>query len=74
MPVSYRLPAQTIDQIKALQLDLDQSATDVVIIAIRELWDREIGPASERDVYAELDELVRRVSALEQAADAAKGE
>lgn len=51
----FRLPLRTREQIAALMSDLDQDARSVVIIAIDELWRREIG--DERDVFAELDEI-----------------
>lgn len=51
----FRLPLLTRQQIKALMTDLDADARSVVISAIAELYGREI--ESERDIYAELDEL-----------------
>jgi len=60
--VSYRLPESTIDQVKALCLDLDQDATTVLIVAINELWQREIGDGDPRTT---LDELAERVARLE---------
>lgn len=61
----FRFHQRTRDQIKALMLDLDVSATDVVERAVDELWQREMGP-TERDVLAELDALQQRVAALEE--------
>lgn len=51
----FRLPLETRQQIKALMLDLDQDARSVIIIAIAELFGREI--ENERDVFAELDRI-----------------
>jgi hypothetical protein len=65
---SFRLPQRTLDQIAALRMDLDANATDVLITAIDRLWQWEIGPTSERDIYAELDELRARLDALAQPA------
>lgn len=63
---TLRLPLATRRQIAALMMDLDQDATSVVVIAVRALYDREIGPAADRDVLAELDELRARLDALER--------
>jgi hypothetical protein len=52
----FRLPLQTRRQIKALATDLDQDARSVVIIAIAELWQREIGEP-DRDLAAEIDAI-----------------
>jgi hypothetical protein len=52
----FRLPLQTREQIKALMMDLDQDARSIVIIAVQQLWQREIG-MPERDIYAELDAI-----------------
>lgn len=60
---SFELPALTKKQIRALILDLDLDARNVVIRAVAELWQREIGE-QERDIYAELDELRRRLDEL----------
>lgn len=51
----FRLPLETRTQIKALMGDLDQDARSVVIIAVAELYRREV--KNERDVFAELDEI-----------------
>ena len=64
---SFRLPQKTLDQIAALRMDLDLNATEVVVRAIQRLYDWEISPPSERDLYAELDEMNKRLSALEGA-------
>jgi hypothetical protein len=53
---SFELPALTKQQIKALILDLDFDAREVIIRAVAELWQREIGDPP-RDVYAELDAI-----------------
>ena len=66
--VNIDLPALTKQQIKALMSDLDMDARDVVIRAVAELWGREIGPASERDVLAELDELKAAMARLDRIA------
>lgn len=68
---SFELPPLTRQQIQALILDLDLDAREVVIVAIQQLWQREIGEP-ERDVLAELDELKTRLTALETPHDAAK--
>lgn len=60
---TFALPKQTREQIKALILDLDLDARDVIILAVAQLWQREIGEP-ERDVLAELDELKWRVDNL----------
>lgn len=60
---SFELPPLTRQQIKALILDLDLDAREVVIRAVAELWQREIGEP-DRDVFAELDELKRRLDKL----------
>lgn len=52
----FRLPLHTREQIKALMLDLDLDARSVIINAVAELWQREIG-TPERDIYAELDRI-----------------
>jgi len=62
------LPEQTQQQIKALQLDLDiADGRDVVIIAIAQLWQREVGEP-ERDLAAELDELKQAIEELKRRA------
>lgn len=53
---SFELPALTKQQIKALILDLDLDAREVIIRAVADLWRREMGEP-ERDVFAELDEI-----------------
>lgn len=59
------LPEHTQQEIRALRLDLDMAdARDVVILAIAQLWQREIGE-EERDVLAELDDVKQRLTALE---------
>lgn len=52
----FNLTKQTREQIRALILDLDMDATEVVELAIAQLWQREIGEP-ERDVLAEIDEI-----------------
>lgn len=52
----FNLPKLTREQIQALILDLDLDARDVVILAVAQLWQREIGEP-ERDVLAELDAI-----------------
>ena len=51
----FRLPLLTRQQIKALMADLDQDARSVIVIAIAELYGREV--ESDRDVFAELDQI-----------------
>ena len=53
---SFELPPLTRQQIRALILDLDMDAREVVILAIAELWQREIGEEP-RDLAAEVDEI-----------------
>ena len=53
---SFELPAPTKAQIKALILDLDLDAREVIIRAVAELHQREMGQP-ERDVFAELDAI-----------------
>jgi hypothetical protein len=50
------LPEGARQQIQALMLDLDLDAHEVIIRAVAELWQREIGQP-ERDVFAELDAI-----------------
>ena len=57
------LAQRTKEQIKALILDLDMDATQVVELAIAQLWQREIGEP-DRDFGAELDELKALVAAI----------
>lgn len=59
---TFELPAETRQQIKALILDLDLDARGVVITAIAQLWQREMGEG-ERDLAAEIDELRARLDA-----------
>lgn len=61
---TFALPEWTRQQIKALMSDLDCDAREVVIRAVAQLWQREIGEP-DRDVLAELDELRSRISKLE---------
>jgi hypothetical protein len=61
---TFELPELTRKQIQALILDLDMDARSVVITAIAQLWQREIGEP-DRDVFAELDALAERVARLE---------
>jgi len=44
----FRLPLATRQQIKALILDLDEDARTVIIRAVAELHQREIGDASKQ--------------------------
>lgn len=53
---SFELPALTKQQIKALILDLDLDAREVIIRAVAALWQREMGEP-ERDVFAEIDAI-----------------
>lgn len=59
---TFMLPPLTRQQIKALILDLDLDAREVIIRAVTELWQREIGEAP-RDLAAELDDVKRRLDA-----------
>ena len=58
----FALPLLTRQQIKALILDLDMDARQVIIRAVAELWQREIGEP-DRDLAAEVDELRARLDA-----------
>lgn len=58
----FALPLQTRQQIQALMLDLDTDARNVVIMAVAQLWQREIGEP-DRDIFAELDEVKQRLDA-----------
>ncbi len=60
---TFELPTETRQQIKALILDLDMDARSVVITAIAQLWQREIGEP-DRDFGAEIDDLRARLDAL----------
>lgn len=53
---SFDLPPLTRQQIHALILDLDMDARQIIIQAVAELWQREIGDPP-RDLAMELDEL-----------------
>jgi hypothetical protein len=57
---TFKLPPLTRQQIQALMLDMDADARDVVIIAVAQLWQSEIG-TPERDVLAELDAIKARL-------------
>lgn len=60
---TFLLPALTKRQIAALMDDLDTDARSVIIMAVAQLWAREIG---EPDVFAELDAVKRRLDAIER--------
>jgi len=60
---TFELPTETRQQIKALILDLDMDARSVVITAIAQLWQREIGEP-DRDFGAEIDDLRARLDAM----------
>ena len=60
---TFELPELTRKQIQALILDLDLDARGVVITAIAQLWQREIGEP-DRDFGAEIDDLRARLDAL----------
>lgn len=60
---SFELPPLTRQQIQALILDLDLDAREVVIVAVAQLWQREVGEP-DRDLTAEIDELRARIDAL----------
>lgn len=59
---TFELPELTRKQIQALILDLDLDARGVVITAIAQLWQREIGEP-DRDLAAEIDDLRARLDA-----------
>lgn len=60
---TFKLPPRTRQEIQALMLDLDATAVDVIVMAVAEKYQRELGQP-ERDVFAELDELKQQVAAL----------
>lgn len=59
---TFQLPPRTREQIVGLILDLDLDAREVVIRAVAELWQREIGEG-DRDLAGEIDEIKRRLAA-----------
>lgn len=59
---TFALPPLTRQQITALMLDLSMDAREVIIRAVAELWQREIG-APDRDLAQELDEIKQRLAA-----------
>ena len=59
----FNLPKHTREQIRGLILDLDLDAREVVIRAVAELWQREIGEP-DRDLAAEIDDLRARLDTL----------
>lgn len=61
----FALPEHTRRQIDGLMSDLDMDARNVVILAVAQLWQREIGEP-ERDVVAEIDKLNARIAQLEK--------
>jgi len=54
------LPPETQTQLRALSLDLDMDARDVLIMSVAQLYQRELG-TPERDVFAELDAIKARI-------------
>lgn len=66
---SFELPALTKQQIKALILDLDLDARNVIIRAIAELWQREIGDA-ELKTYTYRDVVPDTLTATDLRAEA----
>lgn len=60
----FRLPLETRQQIKALMADLDQDARSIIIIAIAELYGREV--ENERDVFAELDTIKVKLGMIDE--------
>lgn len=63
---TFELPERTRREIQALILDLDCDARTVIIRAVAELWQREIGEAP-RDLAAEIDEITARLNKLNAA-------
>lgn len=55
----FRLPLLTRQQIKTLMTNLGQDARSIIIIAVTELYGREV--ESERDIFAELDAIKARL-------------
>lgn len=62
----FDLPNLTRHQIRVLTLDLDADPRDIIIRAVAELWQREIGEAP-RDLAAEIDEITARLNKLDAA-------
>ena len=54
------LPPETQAQLRALSLDLDMDTRDVLMMAVAQLYQRELG-TPERDVFAELDAIKARI-------------
>jgi hypothetical protein len=61
-----------VPEVRALMLDLDLEFEEVLIRAVAELWQREIGEVP-RDIYQELDEMKEAIRLL-QAGRAPAGE
>lgn len=59
----FELPPITRQQIQALILDLNLDAREVIIRAVAELWQHEMGEP-DRDVWLEIEELKQQVAAL----------
>lgn len=59
---TFELPPLTRQQIKGLILDLDLDAREVIIRAVAELWQRELGEV-DRDLAREMDEIKQRLDA-----------
>lgn len=57
---TFELPPLTRQQIKALCSDLDLDAREVIIRAVAELWQRELGEV-DRDLATEVDALRERL-------------
>src|SRR4051812_18970628 len=66
---SFELPALTKQQIKALILDLDLDARSVIIRAVAELWQREIGE-TQLKTYTYRDIVPDELSATDLRAEA----
>lgn len=60
---SFELSPLTRQQIKGLMSDLDTDARSVIIMAVAQLWHREIGEPP-RDLAAEIDQIKQKLGML----------
>lgn len=63
--VNVDLPLTTKQQIKALMVDTNQDARDIIIQAIAAMWHEHHSDPPQRDVFAELDALKAAVERLQ---------
>lgn len=69
--IAVKLPDLTRQQIQGLIIDLDLDARSVIIRAVHDLWQREIGEGA-RDLAAEIDQIRAFVGMPDSAAQAAE--